>query len=252
MHYKANSTSQANIVEGQLIAMISEINVVDGSEGWWVDNGASRHKGVGGDSLSTDVAGTGEVELKLTSGKTMTLKDVMHTPAIRKNLVSYFLLNKAGFTQTFEADTQLKRILRQHGFQVLLPLHQFGAFFASIPLPMFAAMYCVLFGIVAAVGITFIQFANNNSLRNIYVLGLSLFLGISIPQYFVSNTWCRASQNGWHMFDDILNTIFSSSPTVATIVGTPLDNTLHARHAANDRGLAWWRPFQSRKGDARN
>ncbi|XP_068312326.1 nucleobase-ascorbate transporter 3-like [Pyrus communis] len=132
---------------------------------------------------------------------------------------------------------------------------KFGAFFASIPLSIFAAMYCVLFGIVAAVGITFIQFANNNSLRNIYVLGLSLFLGISIPQYFVSNT----TPNGFGpvktdgiWFDDILNTIFSSSPTVATIVGTLLDNTLHARHAANDRGLAWWRPFRSRKGDARN
>lgn len=32
------------------------------------------------------------------------------------------------------------------------------------------------------------QFANNNSLRNIYVLGLSLFLGISIPQYFAMHT----------------------------------------------------------------
>ncbi|CAN6582721.1 unnamed protein product [Malus baccata var. baccata] len=132
---------------------------------------------------------------------------------------------------------------------------KFGAFFASIPLPIYAAMYCVLFGIVAAVGITFIQFANNNSLRNIYVLGLSLFLGISIPQYFVSNTTPNGvgpvkTDGVW--FDDIMNTIFSSSPTVAMIVGTLLDNTLDASHAANDRGLAWWRPFQSRKGDARN
>ncbi|KAB2619657.1 disease resistance protein RGA3 [Pyrus ussuriensis x Pyrus communis] len=52
----------------------------------------------------------------------------------------------------------------------------------------FAAMYCILFGIVAAVGIISIQFANNSSLRNIHVLGLSLFLGISISQYFVSTT----------------------------------------------------------------
>ncbi|XP_068312325.1 nucleobase-ascorbate transporter 3-like [Pyrus communis] len=132
---------------------------------------------------------------------------------------------------------------------------KFGAFFASIPLPIFAAMYCVLFGIVAAVGLTFMQFANNNSLRNIYVLGLSLFLGISIPQYFVSNTTPNGvgpvkTDGVW--FDDILNTIFSSSPTVAMIVGTLLDNTLDAKHSASDRGLAWWKPFQSRKGDARN
>lgn len=40
----------------------------------------------------------------------------------------------------------------------------------------------------AASGITFTQFANNNSMRNIYVLGVSLFLGLSIPQYFAMNT----------------------------------------------------------------
>ncbi|KAM2507490.1 hypothetical protein ACFX1W_029799 [Malus domestica] len=102
--------------------MISEINLVDGSEGWWVDTGASRHvcydrslfktysvaegrKVLLGDSHSTDVNGTGEVELRFTSGKTMILKDVMHAPAIRKNLVSGFLLNKVGFTQTIGADT---------------------------------------------------------------------------------------------------------------------------------------------------
>lgn len=41
--------------------------------------------------------------------------------------------------------------------------------------------------LAAAIGISFIQFSNNNSMRNIYILGLSLFLGISIPQYFIMN-----------------------------------------------------------------
>ncbi|KAJ4824047.1 N-terminal acetyltransferase [Turnera subulata] len=131
---------------------------------------------------------------------------------------------------------------------------KFGAFFASIPLPIFAAIYCVLFGIVAAIGISFIQFANNNSMRNFYVLGLSLFLGISIPQYFVSNTTQNGrgpvrTEGGW--FNDIWNTIFSSPPTVAMIVGTVLDNTLDASHTINDRGIPWWKPFQHRKGDVR-
>ncbi|RVW50465.1 Nucleobase-ascorbate transporter 3 [Vitis vinifera] len=99
---------------------------------------------------------------------------------------------------------------------------KFGAFFASIPLPIFAAIYCVLFGIVAATGISFLQFANSNSMRNLYVLGLSLFLGVSISQYFVSHTTTDGhgpvkTDGGW--FNDILNTIFSSPPTVAIIVG---------------------------------
>ncbi|AES59504.1 putative xanthine/uracil/vitamin C permease [Medicago truncatula] len=142
------------------------------------------------------------------------------------------------------------------GFMILCSIFgKFGAFFASIPLPIFAAIYCVLFGIVAATGISFIQFANNNSIRNIYVFGLTLFLGISIPQYFVMNTAPDGhgpvrTNGGW--FNDILNTIFSSPPTVAIIVGTVLDNTLEAKQTAVDRGLPWWVPFQKRKGDVRN
>ncbi|CAA0810892.1 Nucleobase-ascorbate transporter 3 [Striga hermonthica] len=132
---------------------------------------------------------------------------------------------------------------------------KFGAFFASIPLPIFAAIYCILYGIVAAIGISFMQFTNNNSMRNIYVLGVSLFLGISIPQYFIMNTDVAGhgpvrTNGGW--FNDILNTIFSSPPTVALIVGALLDNTLEARHSVDDRGLPWLVPFHRRKGDSRN
>jgi glycerol uptake facilitator-like aquaporin len=40
----------------------------------------------------------------------------------------------------------------------------------------------------AAVGVSFMQFTNKNSIRNIYIIGLALFLGISIPQYFSEYT----------------------------------------------------------------
>ncbi|KAL1193561.1 Nucleobase-ascorbate transporter 3 [Cardamine amara subsp. amara] len=142
------------------------------------------------------------------------------------------------------------------GFMIFFSIFgKFGAFFASIPLPIFGGIYCVLLGIVAAIGISFIQFANTNSMRNIYVLGVSLFLSLSIAQYFLSNT-TRAgygpvrTAGGW--FNDILNTIFASAPLVATIMATILDNTLEPGHASKDRGLDWWKPFQHRDGDNRN
>ncbi|XP_014626187.1 uncharacterized protein [Glycine max] len=73
------------------------------SDGWGVDTGASRYvcydrvmiktymnvenkKVLLGDSHTTTVAGTRDVELKFTSEKTLILKDVMHTPEMRKNL----------------------------------------------------------------------------------------------------------------------------------------------------------------------
>ena len=50
------------------------------------------------------VLGSGEVELKFTSGRVITLKDVLYTLSMRKNLISSFLLNKASFKQTMESD----------------------------------------------------------------------------------------------------------------------------------------------------
>jgi len=102
-------------------AMITEINIVGGYDGWWTDTSASRHvcfdcamfktyttaedqKVLLGDSHTTEVSGIGDVELKFTSGKTLILKDVMHTPRIRKNLVYGFLLNKVGFEQVIASD----------------------------------------------------------------------------------------------------------------------------------------------------
>ncbi|RZC71922.1 hypothetical protein C5167_035095 [Papaver somniferum] len=125
---------------------------------------------------------------------------------------------------------------------------KFGAFFASIPFPIFAAIHCVLFGHISAAGISYIQFTNNNSQRNLYTIGLSLFLGISIPQYFNDATNNRGRVNTAGLwFNNIFNTIFSSGPTVVTAFGTVLDNTLDTKGtaAAYDRGMLWWSKFQN-------
>ena len=97
---------QKNAQESYIV-VITKINMIEGSDGWWVDTDASRHvyydrvmfktytnkKVLLGDSHTSTVTGTGDVELKFTSEKTLILKDLMHTPEMRKNLVSDILLN---------------------------------------------------------------------------------------------------------------------------------------------------------------
>ena len=55
----------------------------------------------------------------ITSGRILTLKDVLYTPSMRKNLMSSFLLNKASFKQIIESDQYVivkKRIFVFKGY----------------------------------------------------------------------------------------------------------------------------------------
>ncbi|CAI0417505.1 unnamed protein product [Linum tenue] len=138
------------------------------------------------------------------------------------------------------------------GFMIL---GKFGAVFASIPFPIFAALYCVLFGLVGSVGLSFLQFTNMNSMRNLMITGLSLFLGISIPAFF--NEYLNPDRHGlvhtnagW--FNAFVNAIFQSPATVGLIVAVFLDNTLEVEKSKKDRGMPWWVKFRTFRGDNRN
>jgi hypothetical protein len=84
------------------------------SPDWWIDTGANIHVcddkslfssyQVGqtasllmGNGAHASVCGVGTVDLKLTSGKTVQLKNVQHIPSIRKNLISGSLLCRDGY-----------------------------------------------------------------------------------------------------------------------------------------------------------
>ena len=58
------------------------------------------------------VRGVGTVDLKLTSGKTVQLKNVRHVPSIRKILISGSLLCREGYKLVFESN---KSVLSKYG-----------------------------------------------------------------------------------------------------------------------------------------
>ncbi|KAK1670409.1 hypothetical protein QYE76_058568 [Lolium multiflorum] len=95
---------------------------------WWVDTGANVHvcadismftsyqaRGSSvmmGNGLHATVRGVGTVDLKFTSGKIVQLKNVLHVPSIKKNLVSGSRLMKDGFKLVFESN---KVVLSKYG-----------------------------------------------------------------------------------------------------------------------------------------
>ena len=105
-----------------LVVVVAETNMVSNVKGCWIDTRATRHicgdknlfsgyKHIGdgeklyiGNSSASNVEGKGNMLLKFTSGKVVTLTDVLHVPKIRKILVSGPILSKKGFKLVFEYD----------------------------------------------------------------------------------------------------------------------------------------------------
>ncbi|KAK8482029.1 hypothetical protein V6N12_000259 [Hibiscus sabdariffa] len=144
------------------------------------------------------------------------------------------------------------------GFMIFFSiLGKFGAVFASIPPPIIAALYCLFFAYVGSAGLGLLQFCNLNSFRTKFILGFSVFMGLSIPQYFNEYT----AVNGYgpvhtraRWFNDMINVPFASEAFVAGFLALFLDVTLHGKDNATrkDRGMHWWDKFRSFKTDTRS
>ncbi|XP_022080027.1 solute carrier family 23 member 1-like isoform X2 [Acanthaster planci] len=114
---------------------------------------------------------------------------------------------------------------------------KFGALFVTIPDPIIGGMFCVMFAMVAAVGISNLQFVNLNSSRNLFVIGFSLIMGFIIP------TWVRANRDffktGNEEIDQIIVVLLETNMFVGGVIGFFFDNTLPG--SDEDRGIAQWR-----------
>jgi nucleobase transporter 1/2 len=112
---------------------------------------------------------------------------------------------------------------------------KFGALFTTIPQPIVGGMYCAMFGMIAAVGLSNLQFVDLNSARNLFILGFSFFMGLSVPEYFTQNpthfdpTWLA----------NVINTLGQTGMAVGAVSALILDNTIPG--TAEERGLTAWR-----------
>lgn len=71
-----------------------------------------------------------------------------------------------------------------HSFCYFCLTGKIGAILASIPQALAAAMLCFIWALIVALGLSTLQYSQTACFRNITIVGVSLFLGLSIPAYF--------------------------------------------------------------------
>ncbi|GJT19106.1 zinc finger, CCHC-type containing protein [Tanacetum coccineum] len=121
-------------------------NLVD-AIAWWIDSGATTHVCKDrcwfktfepvedgsvlymGDEHFAPIHGKGSVALEFSSGKIVTLFNVLYVPKLRKNLVSGPVLNKCGYKQVYESD---KYILSKCGVFVGFGYYNNGMFMLNL------------------------------------------------------------------------------------------------------------------------
>jgi len=139
---------------------------------------------------------------------------------------------------------------------VLGVVGKFGALFTTIPQPVVGGMYCAMFGMIASVGLSNLQFVNLNSARNLFIVGFAFFMGLSVPEYFNATPWQGAWFVGWGDYYEtwtgpmpILGTLLKAVPSVVNTIGATgmavgalcalvLDNTIPGTD--EERGVHAW------------
>jgi xanthine/uracil permease len=123
---------------------------------------------------------------------------------------------------------------------------KFGAILATLPKPVVGAMFVGLFGMIASVGLSNLQIVNLNNSRNLFIIGISFFAGLSVPYHFSPMLSANAVPIDWSaggtfikVIGDILQAILTTGMAVTAILGIILDNILPGATRA-ERGLEVW------------
>ena len=135
-----------------------------------------------------------------------------------------------------------RRVIRVGAvIMLILPMFsKFGASLATLPQPVIGAMFVAMFGLIAAVGLSNLQFVNLNNSRNLFIIGIAFFAGLSFPSHFGTTAidWSSAGQFA-ETLGSILQTLLTTGMAVTAIIAIILDNLLPGATKA-ERGLEFW------------
>ncbi len=110
---------------------------------------------------------------------------------------------------------------------------KFGAIAAAIPGPVVGGLYCVLFGLIAAIGVQQLAKADLRSDRTLLIAGFSLFMGLSVPAFLDGSTAGLYPPGPEPLLQampvwlaSLVRAIGETSMAVAGICGLVLDNVI--------------------------
>ncbi|KAG5273837.1 hypothetical protein AALO_G00156130 [Alosa alosa] len=111
-----------------------------------------------------------------------------------------------------------------------------AAIFTTIPTPIIGGMFLVMFGVIAAAGVSNLQYTDMNSSRNIFIFGFSMFTGLVIPNWTLKNP--TAITTGIVEIDQVMQVLLTTSMFVGGFFGFILDNTIPG--TKRERGIIAW------------
>jgi xanthine/uracil permease len=141
-----------------------------------------------------------------------------------------------------------RRVIRAGAIVMLIipVVGKFGAVLATLPQPVVGAMFVGLFGMIASVGLSNLQIVNLNNSRNLFIIGLAFFAGLSVPYHFSPMLSANAVPIDWSgagtfvkVLGDIFQAILTTGMAVTALIALVLDNTLPGATRA-ERGLEIW------------
>lgn len=115
-------------------------------------------------------------------------------------------------------------------------ISKFGAVFIIIPEPIVGGIFCIMFGMIAAFGLSALQYVNLNNARNLYILGFSIFFPLVLSKWMIKHP--GTIQTGNETADGVLTVLLSTTILVGGVTGCFLDNIIPG--SPEDRGLVAW------------
>lgn len=230
-HFK----TAAVMIVASIIATVDSVGTYHGISLLVASKAPTRNvvsRGIGLEGLTSLLAGLWGTGTGMT-----TLTENVHTVAV----------TKVGSRRAVEFGAYILIVLSFIG--------KVGGFVASIPQVIVAGLLCFIWTMLVALGLSNLRYSETGSSRNMIIVGLSLFLSLSIPSYFQQhvkghNTQLQKQfqpyaigengpiQTGVHAINFFLNTVFSMHMVIAFIVALILDNTVPG--SRQERGTYIW------------